>query len=152
MALKSKIKQLEDIVANDTESQLITEKFSEKAPTTPALVATQADLEEPDVEQIQELDMVHVGSIEEVAKQEIREARRQSSLHRGPYPEHQRRGRGDYGYYDRRGYWNNNHRGSGRNASYSRRGEYSQEAFHSQNDSRSGYRGNFNGRRRREQD
>ena len=148
MALKSKIKQLEDIVANDTESQLITEKFSEKAPTTPALVATQADLEEPDVEQIQELDMVHVGSIEEVAKQEFREARRQNSLHRGGNYYN----RGDYGYYDRRGYWNNNHRGSGRNASYSRRGEYSQEAFHSQNDSRSGYRGNFNGRRRREQD
>ena len=76
MALKSKIKQLEDIVANDTESQLFTEKFSEKAPGTPAQVATQADLEEPEVEQIQELDMVHVGSIEEVAKQEFRESRR----------------------------------------------------------------------------
>ena len=36
MALKSKIKQLEDIVANDTESQLITEKLSDKAPATPA--------------------------------------------------------------------------------------------------------------------
>lgn len=36
MALKSKIKQLEDIVANDTESQQLTEKFSEMAPPTPA--------------------------------------------------------------------------------------------------------------------
>ena len=101
MALKSKIKQLEDIVANDTESQLVTEKFSEKAPATPAQVATQADLEEPEVEQIQELDMVHVGSIEEVAKQEFREARRQNSLHRGAsHHDHWGRSYGEYGYYD----------------------------------------------------
>ena len=38
-------------------------------------MATQADLEEPSEDQIQELDMVPVGSIEEVSKKELREAR-----------------------------------------------------------------------------
>ena len=120
MALKSKIKQLEDILANDTESQLVTEKFSEKAPATPAQVATQADLEEPEVEQIQELDMVHVGSIEEVAKQEFREARRQNSLHRGAsHHDHWGRSYGEYGYYDQRGYWNKSRRAPGRSSNWS---------------------------------
>ena len=70
--------------------------------------------------------MVHVGSIEEVAKQEFREARRQNSLHRGPYQDYQRRGRGEYGsyytdsYYDKRAPWKQNRRSAGRNWSNER--------------------------------
>ena len=77
MALKSKIKQLEDIVTQDSESQLQlqSEQTSEKPIIKPAPVATQADLEEPDEDQIQELDMIPVGSIEEVSKKEIQQAR-----------------------------------------------------------------------------
>ena len=50
MALKSKIKQLTDVVEKDAESHLVTEKESEKA--TPIQVTTYADLEDPEVEQI----------------------------------------------------------------------------------------------------
>ena len=75
MALKSKIKQLEDIVTHDSESQLQSDLASEKPPAKPALIATQADLEEPEEDQIQELEMIPVGSIEEVSKKEIWQAR-----------------------------------------------------------------------------
>ena len=75
MALKSKIKQLEDIVTQDNETQLQSDAASEKPSVRAAPVATQADLEEPSEDQIQELDLVPVGSIEEVSKKELREAR-----------------------------------------------------------------------------
>ena len=103
MALKSKIKQLEDIVTQDSESQLQlqSEQTSEKPIIKPAQVATQADLEEPDEDQIQELDMIPVGSIEEVSKKEIRQAREfhSATLDQQRYHENN--------FYDNRVPWKN---------------------------------------------
>ena len=83
MALKSKIKQLEDILAKEESepinSETTVDQTSEQVipnmvpAAEPAQITTQADIGEQETEesQIQEMELVPIGKIEDVARKEI---------------------------------------------------------------------------------
>ena len=123
LALKSKIKQLEEIISQDQGGILDYNYINESCegapampePKVPSNVTTQADLEmEETGRELETMEMVPIGKIEEVAKKEFREARRQSRSRMAPptdeYQQQSRRPYDDNGPLDRS---NNGHGGRG---------------------------------------
>lgn len=73
MALKAKIKSLEDIVNKEINEELSVFQNNSISQTPVKIVPTPGDLEhdDEDLQGIQELELVSVGKIEDISRQEL---------------------------------------------------------------------------------